>query len=205
MKEFTSQKGGRHTYVDDIINLQDIALVLNSLFTGCEDFVLSGCNVSGNKISPGFVYMNGKVRYCSGMSNVSSWPVYIVESNSTEQVSYADSSDKVGRNIYGCVISSSVPTVNDPLTNKAPQSIMFKKDGEGVPRLKDAFFGKYALMIDSPFTSQTVNKKVVFNGEITAKGGAVVNDNISMVRGAANCSIYYEEDGTLVVSSNEWK
>lgn len=33
MKEFTSQKGGRHTYVDDIINLQDIALVLNSLFT----------------------------------------------------------------------------------------------------------------------------------------------------------------------------
>jgi hypothetical protein len=201
MKEFTSQKGGRHTYVDDIINLQDIALVLNSLFTGCEDFVLSGCNVSGNKISPGFVYMNGKVRYCSGMSNVSSWPVYIVESNSTEQVSYADSSDKVGRNIYGCVISSSVPTVNDPLTNKAPQSIMFKKDGEGVPRLKDAFFGKYALMIDSPFASQTVNKKVVFNGEITAKCGAVVNDNISMVRGAANCSIYYEEDGTLVVSS----
>lgn len=127
MKEFTSQKGGRHTYVDDIINLQDIALVLNSLFTGCEDFVLSGCNVSGNKISPGFVYMNGKVRYCSGMSNVSSWPVYIVESNSTEQVSYADSSDKVGRNIYGCVISSSVPTVNDPLTNKAPQSIIFKR------------------------------------------------------------------------------
>ena len=29
MKEFTSQKGGRPTYVDDIINLQDIALAVS--------------------------------------------------------------------------------------------------------------------------------------------------------------------------------
>lgn len=201
MKEFTSQKGGRHTYVDDIINLQDIALVLNNLFDGCDNFILSGCKVSGNKISAGFVYMNGKVRYCSGATSISTWPMYIVESNNTEQVSYADSADKVGRNIYGCVVVSSVPTTNDILTNKPPQSIKVNQDGTGLPTLKDAFFGKYSLMVDSPFDSQTVNKNVSFNGNVSAKNGVSVENGVNVVKGTAKCVVDYEADGTLVISS----
>lgn len=201
MKEFTSQKGGRHTYVDDIINLQDIALVLNSLFDGCDNFILSGCKVSGNNISAGFVYMNGKVRYCSGATNVSTWPMYIVETNSTEQVSYADSADKVGRNIYGCAVTSSVPTTNDVLTGRPPQSIKVNQNGTGLPTLKDAFFGKYSLMVDSPFDSQTVNKNVTFNGNVNVKNGANVENGVNIARGTAKCSVNYEENGTFVVSS----
>ncbi len=201
MKEFTSQKGGRHTYVDDIINLQDIALVLNSLFDGCDNFILSGCKVSGNSISAGFVYMNGKVRYCSGATSISTWPMYIVESNSTEQVSYADSADKVGRNIYGCVVASYVPTTNDVLTNKSPQSIKVNQNGVGLPTLKDAFFGKYALMVDSPFDSQTVNQNVTFNDSVSVKNGLSVENGVDIIRGTAKCSVNYESDGTFVVSS----
>ncbi len=201
MKEFTSQKGGRHTYVDDIINLQDIALVLNSLFDGCDNFILSGCKVSGNSISAGFVYMNGKVRYCSGATSISTWPMYIVENNSTEQVSYADSADKVGRNIYGCVVASYVPTTNDVLTNKSPQSIKVNQNGVGLPTLKDAFFGKYALMVESPFDSQTVNQNVTFNDSVSVKNGLSVENGIGIIRGTAKCSVDYESDGTFVISS----
>ena len=201
MKEFTSQKGGRHTYVDDIINLQDIALVLNNLFDGCDNFILSGCKVSGNNISAGFVYMNGKVRYCSGATSVNTWPMYIVETNSTEQVSYADSADKVGRNIYGCAVASSVPTTNDVLTGRPPQSIKINQDGAGLPTLKDAFFGKYSLMVDSPFDSQTVNKNVTFNGSVSVKNGTNVENGMNIARGTAKCSVDYEEDGTFVISS----
>ena len=41
MKEFASQTGGRYTYIDDIMNLQDLALAFASIFDGCGDFILN--------------------------------------------------------------------------------------------------------------------------------------------------------------------
>ena len=63
MKEFASQTGGRYTYIDDIMNLQDLALAFASIFDGCGDFIISGCKVNGNSISSGYVFINGKIRY----------------------------------------------------------------------------------------------------------------------------------------------
>ena len=100
MKEFNAQTGGRYTYVDDIINLQELALAFSSIFDGCDNFIISGCNRSGSTLSAGFVYLNGKVRYFAGATGISTWPQYIYEVNSTETVAYASGSDKVGRNIY---------------------------------------------------------------------------------------------------------
>ena len=34
MKEYIAESGGRYTYADDIINLQEMALALGSLFEG---------------------------------------------------------------------------------------------------------------------------------------------------------------------------
>ena len=58
MIEFSAQTGGRHTYVDDILNLQDLSLAINKMFDGCDNFVISGCEVNGVRISSGFVYIN---------------------------------------------------------------------------------------------------------------------------------------------------
>ena len=157
MKEFTSQTGGRYTYIDDIMNLQNLALAFTSIFDECD-----------NCISAGYVYINGKIRYCAGTSGVSKWPMYLYENNSVERVSYADSGDKNGRNIYGCAVSSSVPIANDVLTEAPPQFISITSDGTAL-RLKEALFGKYALMIDSPNSVQTVQKDVVIDGTVTAK------------------------------------
>ena len=43
MKEFTSQTGGRYTYIDDIMNLQNLALAFTSIFDECDNFIISGC------------------------------------------------------------------------------------------------------------------------------------------------------------------
>ena len=143
MKEFNAQTGGRYTYVDDIINLQELALAFASLFTDCDNFIVSGCEVTGSTISEGFVYLNGKLRKFSGATGIGTWPQYIYESNKTESVAYASGADKVGRNNYGCTIGSSVPTTPDVLTNAVPAYILIPKSGG--KRLKEAFFGKYSL------------------------------------------------------------
>ena len=40
MKEFIAEPGGRYTYADDIINLQDMVLAVGSLLDGCSNFRL---------------------------------------------------------------------------------------------------------------------------------------------------------------------
>lgn len=43
MKEFSSQDGGRYTFVDDIVNLQNLALAFSAIFDTCDNFVITGC------------------------------------------------------------------------------------------------------------------------------------------------------------------
>lgn len=199
MKEFTSQTGGRYTYIDDIINLQELSLAFASIFDGCDNFIVSGCQVSGANISAGFVYINGKIRYCAGASGISKWPIYLYESNTVEKVSYADSGDKVGRNVYGCSVASSVPNITDTLTGSVPQSIKVTSDG-GALRLKDAFFGKYALVIDSSYSSQSVKKDVSFGGGITV-AGQITTKAMNVVSGTSKATIGYDSAGTLTIQS----
>ena len=200
MKEFTSQTGGRYTYVDDILNLQELALAITSIFDGCDNFIISGCQVSGTAISSGYVFINGKIRYCAGASNISSYPAYICESNSVDKVSYADSGDKVGRNIYGCSVTSKLPTNADTLTGTVPQFIKIDADGNAM-RIKDAFFGKYALVIDSAYGSQSVKKNVSFGGDLSVAGDTNVNGNINILRDTAKSIIGYIGNSLVIQST----
>lgn len=177
MKEFVSQTGGRYTYIDDIMNLQELSLAFASIFDGCDNFIISGCKVSGNQISSGFVYLNGKIRHCAATTGLTKFPIYICENNSVESVSYANAETKVGRNVYGCSISNTIPATIDPLTKQAPQFITVQSDGSALT-LKDAFFGKYALMIDSPRPSQTVNKDVTITGNLVVGKKNILTDAV---------------------------
>lgn len=198
MKEFVSQTGGRYTYIDDIMNLQELALAFANIFDGCDNFIISGCQVSGTTLSSGYVYLNGKIRYCAGLSGISTFPVHIYESNSVESVSYADSSDKIGRNVYGCAVASNVPTNKDVLTDALPQSISIASDGTAL-RLKDAFFGKYALMTDSPYSAQTVAKNVEFEDNITVDGTFTTKKQY-VSNGTDIASISYDSGNLTILS-----
>ncbi len=190
MKEFSAQTGGRYTYVDDIVNLQELALAISEIFDDCDNFVVSGCEVSGTTINAGLVYINGKLRRFAGASNIASWPQYIYESNTTESVAYASGNDKVGRTIYSCAIASTVPTTLDEVTGELPGSLLVSSSG--ATTLKDAFIGKYALLLDA--TSQSVTGKVTFQ-DVAANALTVVSQ--ALQSGNAKNRVYFS-DGNLI-------
>lgn len=197
MKHFSAQTGGRFTYVDDVINLQELALAINSIFTDCDNFIVSGCEIDGNSISNGYVYINGELRFFQGANNITQWPRYIYEQNSIETVAYANGTDKVGRTVYGCGFGTAVPTSLDPVTNAIPGSI--KITSEGGLRIKEALFGKYALLLDPSSGQQEINGAVRFQNDISVTTALSAN-NVKAVSGN-NVGQMYWNDGNFIVQA----
>ena len=54
MKEYVAETGGRYTYSDDILNLQELAMSMSAIFDGCSNFIISGCMTEGATITPGY-------------------------------------------------------------------------------------------------------------------------------------------------------
>lgn len=168
MKEFIAEPGGRYTYADDVINLQDMVLALSSLFDGCANFIISGCRCQGTDITPGYVWLNGKVRRFEGCADAS-YPYYIYETNRNESVTYANEVNKRGRACYLASGGRTVPGTADAVTGAVPQFIRLTEDY--APRLVDKFIGRYALMVDSPFVQQTVRKDLLLTGTLAVDKG----------------------------------
>lgn len=190
MKEFSAQTGGRYTYADDLENLQDLALAFAQIFDDCDNFIVSGCEITSGAISAGYVFLNGKLRYFSGATGITSWPQYIYELNSTENVTYESGGSKIGRNIYGCAIAKSVLVKQDELTGKALQSITITSNG-GL-RMKDAFIGKYALLLNPASGSQTVDSIVNFVKAINAGSDITANKNVIIKSGTIKTEMSYD-------------
>lgn len=163
MKEYVAETGGRYTYADDILNLQELALSMTSIFSNCTDFIISGCTVSGKAITPGYVWLNGKVRYFEGCPTAS-FPYFIYERNLSDTVTYANEMNKKGRNNFLCLGGTIVPNTPDTLTDKLPHFIEIRK--EYAPRFIDKFIGKYAVLVDTPFSKQTIRKDLVVTGKL---------------------------------------
>lgn len=197
MKEFSSQTGGRFTYVDDVLNLQELALAICSIFDGCDNFIVSGCEVSGSTITPGIVYLNGKLRSFTGATDIQSWPQFIYEVNSTENIPYQSGGEKAGRNIWGCAIGSVVPTTITGLTDSIPQSIRIASTG-GL-RLKDAWFGKYAILREASATSQSA-KGTLMVENLEATGDVKARTKIALVTLGGNAQMYYDGSNMIVES-----
>lgn len=178
MKEYIADTGGRYTYVDDILNLQELALSMTAIFSACEDFIISGCEITGNAISSGYVWINGKVRYFEGCPSAA-FPYYIYEKNGTDTVVYAGDVNKKGRENYLCAGSNILPSVKDTLTGKVPCLIEITKTY--APRFLDKFFGHYAVLLDTPFSKQTIKKELVVTGKLTTEQGLESKTAVSVV------------------------
>jgi len=200
MKEYIAEAGGRYTYTDDILNLQELSLSITSMFSECSNFIISGCLLSGNDISAGYVWINGKIRWFESAKGIT-LPYYIYEKNNTDSTTYANDANKRGRNNYLCTGGKSVPTVQDLLTGQPPQFIEITADY--APRFIDKFMGKYALLVDSPFQKQTVKKDVNFTGnlitdkELESKLGMTVSNPASSIK--LRNFVYQNGDVTLGV------
>ena len=196
MKEFSSQKGGRFVYVDDMLNLQDLALAFSHIFDDCDNFIISGCEVSGNAISEGYVYLNGKIRKFNGASSITTWPQYLYENNTIENVYYKSGATQAGRTIYGVLSGSSVPSTADSVTSKAPTSIEVPKSG-GI-QMKDAFFGKYALLLSPANLSQVLNGSLKIGNELSVTGKISTNDYCCITNNKASFNAGFDVDDLVL-------
>lgn len=177
MKEYIAETGGRYTYSDDILNLQELALSMTAIFGECPAFIVSGCQIEGTVIAPGYVWLGGKVRYFEGAKNAV-FPYYIYEKNAHESVVYANEVNKRGRSCYLCTGGTAVPLITDPITGFPPVFLEITK--ESAPRLIDKFFGRYALLLDSPSQRQRVKKDVTFAGEVLVEKGVKSSKDVSV-------------------------
>lgn len=192
MKEYVAETGGRYTYSDDILNLQELALSLSAIFDGCSDFIISGCETDGARISPGYVWLGGKVRRFEGAADAV-YPYYIYEVNSHEPVVYANEVNKRGRTCYLCTGGRSVPDTADAVTGRIPAFVEITE--EYAPRFIDRFFGRYAVLLDTPFARQTVKKDLVLAGTFTGQKDicsktavSVAGENGYMLKGLVRTS-----------------
>lgn len=181
MKEYAAETGGRYTYSDDILNLQELALSMSAIFDGCSDFIISGCEAEGASISPGYVWLGGKVRRFEGAGDAV-YPYYIYEMNRHESVVYANDVNKRGRTCYLCAGGGNVPGSADPVTGKLPAAIEITE--EYAPRFIDKFFGRYAVLLETPFARQTIKKDLVLAGVFTADKD--INSKTSVSVGGEN-------------------
>lgn len=205
MKEFSSQKGGRYVYVDDVLNLQDLALAFSHIFDDCDNFIISGCEVSDNAIGEGYVYLNGKIRKFNGVNNISSWPQYLYENNTVENVYYQSGTTQAGRTIYSVLSGSSVPTTINDITGKVAASIEVAKNG-GI-QMKDAFFGKYSLLLNSANLSQVLNGALKINGDLNVAGKIIANERYSLTGSNASFNTLFNNNNlklTAQYSSNSY-
>lgn len=185
MKEYIAETGGRYTYSDDVLNLQELALSLTALFSECPAFIISGCQTESNTITPGYVWLGGKIRYFGG-ADQAVFPYFIYEANTNESVVYANEINKRGRCCYLCSGGTAVPQVTDPVTGLPPQFLEI--GSEYAPRLTDKFFGRYALLLESPASRQKVKKDVTFSGEVTVEKALKSTKEI-IALGNNGCSI----------------
>jgi hypothetical protein len=178
MKEYIAKTGGRYTYNDDLLNLQELAMSMTAIFDGCSNFIISGCHAAGGKISPGFVWINGRVRYFEGAADPV-FPYFIWEENHFETISYAGDVNKHGRCNYLTAGGAAVPQVNDEVTGELPGYIELRE--EYAPRFIDKFIGRYAVLLDSPFARQTVKKDLVLAGTLSVEKDLESKTSVSVV------------------------
>lgn len=199
MKEYIAQSGGRYTYADDILNLQELSLSMNAVFTGCSGFIISGCETDGSRISEGYVWLGGKIRYFEGCTDAV-YPYYLYEHNFTESVVYANDVNKQGRINYLCAGSFALPSASDSVTGNPPRFIEVGSDY--APRLIDKFFGRYALLLEPPSGRQKVKKDVAFTGEVTVEKALISTKEIT-VQDATGHSMrnLIKEDGGVSIGT----
>lgn len=177
MKNFIAGSGGRYVYSEDFENLQALSLSINSIFEGCDNFVISGCKVSGSNITSGYVWINGNIRFFEGSSNMS-YPYYIYETNSYTATEYKDEPNKLGRINYLCSGGILTPTTKDPVTGSLPSFIEIT--ASYTPRINDKFFGRYAVILNHPFSKQTVAKNIEASGDVLVQKNITANQSVAV-------------------------
>lgn len=147
---------------EDVKNLQSLALSTAEIFRESGlNFVISGCNVSGNSLTAGYVWLDGKVRQVAETDiSTMQFPIYICtkDAESTTKMVYLDGSTGPQFFEYGT-------TVTDDSSLLTDSYIECESRGGGFPGLT-SWLRNYALTKNDAAEDQTIDSLVTFNSGI---------------------------------------
>jgi microcystin-dependent protein len=153
MKELRLLTGGMPVYLNDLVNMQTELLdSVQKQYAGLGACVISGCDITGNSITDGLVYIDGKVRRFT--ATTFSVVSYMHAATTTEDSrSFEQGSTNNVYNNFTAVLSTTPPGIGEYLT-VTPFSVM-KRVTLGLGR------GNYSLVNENGVSN--TNLRIVFN------------------------------------------
>lgn len=184
MKEFYSEAGGRHVYNTDFKNLQELAMAFSQIFEGCDNFIISGCDVGSTlvgddyaiMVEKGYAYINGKIVVVEES---------VLDVNAGYENLYIQCYRREGTSIP-YADESSHPQYYEyyakALTTTTPDStygyIAYNTTDSKFPDMRSAFFGKYAVtknIGEQIIDILTVSQKLSVTQKMIARQGVQLN------------------------------
>lgn len=196
MKEYRAESGGRYTFVEDFLNLQELALSYSSLIAEAGDCVISGCRFVGDTVTPGYVLVDGKIRKFIGANlPEGTHAIYIGATQTAVNTPYANGENKLGTVEYGCFAS---------LTPPVSGSCIILERGSNRGYIDEEFYAKKMLMLHTDGGTQTLQGNLNITGDldVTKVVTTMVNYYKDEASGAVS-DIYADALGTLHINVSE--
>lgn len=181
MKELTYKSGGRCIYIDDLINIQAIGLEAAGMVRRLGNFVIDGCEVKNNTITPGIVYIDGKILEFPGSRMIAQWPVYLVAAVESQDVIYESGGMKEGVKNYYCTISAS-----------APEAGFIQVSKQGAVQFREACIGRQLLLLSGILSIEDGITRI--SSGLTVTGDINCEDRMFFKNDFAVCGIETTED-----------
>ena len=119
MKIIKFNTGGQPFVVqDDELQQDEIYKAIENQFLDADGFVFSGCVVTGNAISAGLVYLDGRIREIPNANGLV-FPSYIKASATQEydgRIHNEDNQNKTTKEAYNAEITNTLPVSGDYIT-----------------------------------------------------------------------------------------
>ena len=176
MKEFRTKIGGRKIYNEDFYYLQEIATSVLAFFNDCGlNYVITGCEVSDDSISEGYVFLEGQVR------KVEKTAIANLQRPVITPVTQAISQQYEDGNVspIGIVYGTKVIPANEFLTGVGISSVYNETTGKyEFLRIVDTFWNHYTL-VKNGSKSQDVNVLTKFARTLKMLNISLQSQNLS--------------------------
>lgn len=213
MNEFQTQKGGRKIFNEDFDSLQKLITSAIGFFSDCGlNYVISGCNVTNDKVLSGYVFLNGKIRKVEETAIKNSLRPVIIPTYSTIEGEYENGTTGILRENYGTKIVGAT----EYYTGDCIQSVKNDVGMYSFKGIKDTFWKYYMLIKDSNDIQQLFNdiefKQIVhsINMIIKESGKEIKIDNTGSIfsiqgtdNGNKSFSVEFKNDGSITFSDSE--
>ena len=200
MNELQFSAGGRKFFNEDLVDLQDNLISMQSIFAGESPFILSGMEFTAvigtvYAISEGYFWLNGKIRYFApaGAIDVATLS-YINVVDSDESTTYEDLVSKVSSTRYGYTHAP---------TSSGNESIDISVPAE-IPRYFDNVLGDKYLLLNSS-NVETIDSGVTFTSPVIANNSIAASSIYATdieLSGDLKVDGAIEIDGNMTVDGN---